>query len=71
MNLSKLNLAGVVKDNKKGFCKHIGDRRKARKSVGPLLKETEDLIAQDAKKAEVLNAFFASILTSKTGLQES
>jgi len=29
--------------------------------VGPLWKEMEDLVAQDMKKAEVLNDFFASV----------
>lgn len=70
MNLAKLDLARVVKD-KKGFCKHIGDKRKPRENVGPLLNEMGDVFAQDMEKTEALNAFFASVLTSKTGLQES
>ena len=67
----ELNLARDVKDNKKGFCKYIGDKRKTRENVGPLLNEAGDLVTQDMEKAEVLNAFFASVFTSKTGLQES
>lgn len=48
----------------------ISDKRKTRENVGPLLKETGDLVTQDSGKAEVLNAF-ASVFTSKTSLQES
>jgi len=54
-------VARDVKDNKKGFCKYIGDRTKARKNVGLLLNEME----------EALFHCFASAFTSKIGLQES
>ncbi|KAK4810486.1 hypothetical protein QYF61_004266 [Mycteria americana] len=66
----EFNLARDVKDNKKGFYKYIGDKKKTRENVGLLLNETGDLVTQDTEKAEVLNAFFASVFTSKTGLQE-
>ena len=33
--------------------------------MGPLWKETGDLVTQDMEKAEVLNRFFASVFTSK------
>ena len=33
--------------------------------MGPLLKETGELVTQDMKKAEVLNNFFASVFTGK------
>jgi len=33
--------------------------------VGPLQKETGDLVTQDVEKAEVLNDFFASVFTGK------
>lgn len=39
--------------------------------MGPLLKETGDMVTWDSEKAKVRNAFFASVFTSKTGLQES
>ncbi|KAK4810492.1 hypothetical protein QYF61_004272 [Mycteria americana] len=67
----ELNLARDVKGNKKGFCKYIGDKRKTRENVGPLLNGTGDLVTQDMEKADVLNAFFASVFTRKTSLQES
>ena len=33
--------------------------------MGPLQKETGDLVTQDMEKAEVLNNFFASVFTGK------
>ncbi|KAJ7424018.1 rna-directed dna polymerase from mobile element jockey-like [Pitangus sulphuratus] len=65
----ELNLARDDEDNK-GFYKYIGDKRKTRESVGPLLNGTGTLVTQDMEKAEVLNAAFASVFTSKTSLQE-
>ncbi|GAB0183275.1 hypothetical protein GRJ2_000792800 [Grus japonensis] len=67
----EFNLARDVKDNKKGFCKYIGDKRKTMENVGPLLNKTEDLLIQDMEKVEVLNATFTSVFTSKSGLQKS
>ncbi|GAB0185935.1 mitochondrial enolase superfamily member 1 [Grus japonensis] len=67
----ELDLAWDVKDNKKGFYKYIGDKRKTRENVGPLLNEMGDLVTLNMEKAELLNAFFASVFTSKTELQES
>ena len=37
--------------------------------MGPLLNETGALVTQDMVKAEVLKAAFASVFTSKMGLQ--
>lgn len=63
-----MNLARNGKDNKKGFYKSIGNKRKIREYVAPLLNKLRFWFMQ---KAELLNAFFALALTSKTGLQES
>ncbi|GAB0209103.1 mitochondrial enolase superfamily member 1 [Grus japonensis] len=41
-----------VKDNKKGFYKYIGDKRKTRENVGLLLNEMGNLVTQDMEKAE-------------------
>jgi len=37
--------------------------------VGPLLSEVGALVTEDAEKAEFLNAFFASVFTTKAGPQ--
>lgn len=55
----ELNLAKVVKDNKKGFYKHIGGKRKTKENVGPLLKNVGYLVTQNTEKAEVLNVRLA------------
>ncbi|GAB0177211.1 hypothetical protein GRJ2_000186300 [Grus japonensis] len=62
--LIELHLARDVKD-KKSFYRYINDKRKTRENVGPLQKETGDLVTQDMEKAEVFNNFFASVFTSK------
>lgn len=67
----ELNLIRHIKDDKKGFCKYICDKKKTKEIEGPLLNRTGYLVTQDIQKAEVLNGFFVSVVTSKTGLQES
>ncbi|GAB0206830.1 hypothetical protein GRJ2_003148600 [Grus japonensis] len=66
-----LNLARDVKDKKKGFFKYISSKRKTRENVGPLLNEVGALVMEDTEKAELLNAFFASVFTAKVDPQES
>jgi len=66
----KLNLAREVKDNKKGFFNYISSKQKTRVNVGPLLNEVGVLVMEDAEKAELLNAFFASVFTAKSGPSE-
>ncbi|PKU48938.1 forkhead box protein o3 [Limosa lapponica baueri] len=61
----ELNLARGVKVNKKGFFKYIGGKRKTRENVGLLLNETDVMVTEDAEKAELLNAFFASVFTAQ------
>jgi len=39
--------------------------------MGPLLSDMGDLVTDDMEKAEVLNALFASVFTSKTSFWES
>ena len=54
-----------MKGNKKSFYRYISDKRKASENMGPLWKETGDLVTRDMEKAKVLNNFFASVCTSK------
>ncbi|XP_065710388.1 olfactory receptor 10AG1-like [Patagioenas fasciata] len=42
-----------VKGNKKGFKKYIGDKKKAGKNVGLMLKGVVDLVTQNTEKAEI------------------
>lgn len=53
-NLPEWNVVRDVKDSRRAS---IGDKRKDKENVGPLLKEMGDLITEDMEKTEVLNSF--------------
>ncbi|KAK4806242.1 LOW QUALITY PROTEIN: hypothetical protein QYF61_013386 [Mycteria americana] len=58
----ELNLATEVKDNKNSFYKYTHNKRRAKENLHPLLDARGNIVT----KAEVLNAFFASVFNSKT-----
>ncbi|RMC01138.1 hypothetical protein DUI87_22404 [Hirundo rustica rustica] len=62
----ELNLATSVKNNKKSFYKYINDKRKGITNLGYLLDEAGNLVTKDEEKAEMLNAFFASVFIGRT-----
>ncbi|CAM4715659.1 unnamed protein product, partial [Lepidochelys kempii] len=65
----ELQLARDVKSNKKGFFRYVSNKKKVKESVGPLLNEGSNLVTEDVEKANVLNAFFASVFTNKVSSQ--
>lgn len=67
----ELKLAREVKGDKKGFYKDIGSKRKAKESECSLLSGAGDLVTKEMEKAEVLNAFFASVFNGKACPQAS
>ncbi|KAK4827789.1 hypothetical protein QYF61_021742 [Mycteria americana] len=62
----ELNVPTAVKGNKKCFYKYISNKRRARENLHPLLDAGGNIVTKDEEKAEVPNAFFASVFTSKT-----
>ncbi|CAM4681894.1 unnamed protein product [Lepidochelys kempii] len=65
----ELQLARDVKSNKKGFFRYVSNKKEVKESVGPLLNEGGNLVTEDVEKANVLNAFFASVFTNKVSFQ--
>lgn len=44
-----------ARDNRRGFCKDIDDKRKMKETLGPLLNKSRYLVTQNIEDAEVLN----------------
>ena len=65
--LTELNFVRDTKNNKKGFYRYIGLKRKTRKSVEPLTNEDLHLqqVTTVVEKAEVLNFFALLFMASQ------
>ncbi|KAF4796679.1 hypothetical protein TURU_082046 [Turdus rufiventris] len=67
----QLNLAHFVEDNNKLFYKYINGKRKGKNNLCSLLDEGGNLVTAGEEKAEVLNAFFASVFSGNTGCPQN
>ncbi|CAM4532571.1 unnamed protein product [Caretta caretta] len=65
----ELQLARDVKSNEKGFFRYVSNKKKVKEGVGPLLNEGGNLVTEDVEKANVLNAFFASVFMNEVSSQ--
>ncbi|KAJ7409653.1 RNA-directed DNA polymerase from mobile element jockey-like protein [Willisornis vidua] len=56
-----------TRDNKKHFYKYINNKRRGKESLHSLLDSRGNIVNWEEEKVEVLNTYFASVFTNKTG----
>ncbi|KAK4808042.1 hypothetical protein QYF61_017062 [Mycteria americana] len=61
----ELSQATAIKDNKNHFFKYISSKRRAEENLQPPVDRGGDTVTKHEEKAEVLNAFFASVFNSR------
>jgi len=60
----------AVRDNKKCFYKYTKNKKRANKSLHPLLDVRGNIANKNEEKAEVLYAFFTSVFNSQTSYSQ-
>ena len=63
----EVKLASAVKDDKKGFSKHVNSKRRIRDNIGLWLDEVSHLTNTVAGNAERFSVFFISVFNTKDG----
>ena len=57
-------MAGNIKNYSKNFYAYVRSKQKVRDKVGPLEKNSENIISDGFQMAEVLNEYFSSVFTA-------
>ena len=55
----ELDLATIIKNNKKYFNKHVNGKRWMKENLHPLLDAGQNIVTKEEEQAQALNAFFA------------
>ena len=64
-NKYKSKLAKNVRNDPKAFLKYVRNNRKAKERVGPLTKESGNVVTDDKESADILNRFFTTVYTKE------
>jgi len=66
----EFRLATVVRNNKLYIYKYVNKKKRAKVNLHPLVDAGQNFASKDEEKAEVFNAFFASVFNSQTGYSQ-